>query len=234
MAHALPNPADPWLAATLTVVDGAIIGTATGGAIVCWSEGARKLLGYTAGEAIGQHRSQLTVGEERDDIDTLLEETSASVMPASRDITWRCKDGSILRLPASLFAVRDPLGQPCGLLEFVRARGVAEFPPVRDNAMPLQGYGERDNLLDRALSIALRERVAPFALELSHPMTAIGAYLQGCQYLLNRGVLSELPRVSAAIEQALAQLFRAADIVRRLRLSLLPDAPDQGRTNTTP
>jgi len=208
VAHAPPNPVDPWLAAMLAIVDEAMIGTATGGAVVCWSEGARKLLGHTAREAIGRPRSWLTVGEERGDIDALLEEASTSVMPAARDVAWRCKDGSILRLPTSLFAVRDPLGQPCGLLEFVRS-------------------------FDRAPSLALRERVALLALELSQPITAIGAYLQGSQHLLNRGVLSDLPRVSAVIEQVLAETSRAGNIIRRLRLAASPDAPDQDRTNTT-
>jgi PAS domain S-box-containing protein len=230
MAYALPKPVEPWLVAALTVVDEAIIGTATGGAIVCWSEGARKLLGYTAREAIGQRRSWLTVGEEQDDIDALLDEASASVMPASRDVTWRRKDGSILRLPTSLLAVRGPLGQPCGLLEFVRRPGVAELPPDRDSAMLVQGYRERDDLFDRSLSIALRERVALLTFELSQPITAIGAYLQGSQRLLNRGAPSELARVNLAIDRALAELSRAADIVRHLRLSASLDAPDQDRT----
>ena len=213
MAHAPPNPVDPWLAALLAVVDEAIIGTATEGAVVCWSEGARKLLGYTAEEAIGQPRSSLTAGEEPDGIDGLPQEASASVLPASRDVAWRSKDGSTLRLPTFLFAVRDPLGQPCGLLEFVRS-------------------GERNDSFDRAALIALREKVALLVLELSQPITAIGAYLQGSRHLLDRGVLSELPKVSAAIEQTLAEASRAADVVRRLRLSASADT-DQDRTSTT-
>jgi hypothetical protein len=59
---------------------------------------------------------------------------------------------------------------------------------------------------------------------MTEPMTALEAYLHAGKRLLDRGLPCDLAKAEAATERALAELARAVDILRRLRVSALRDA----------
>jgi PAS domain S-box-containing protein len=200
--HAPPDSDDPWLRAALALMDEAVIGTTIDGIVVTWNDGARRLLGYHAREAIGCPRSMLTFPDAWADTHALYEEARVGAPVVSRDVAWLHRDGLILRLPVSRFAVHDTLGHPYGLLEVVHDDGLS--------------YRERP--------IALHQTVARLAHEMTEPMTALEAYLHAGKRLLDRGLPCDLAKAEAATERALAELARAVDILRRLRVSALRDA----------
>jgi two-component system, LuxR family, sensor kinase FixL len=200
VSHAPPDSNEPWLRAVLALMDEAVIGTTIDGIVVTWNDGARRLLGYHARETIGCPRSMLTFPDAWADTHALCEEARAGAV--SRDVAWLHRDGLILRLPVSRFTVHDTLGHPHGLLEVVHD----------------------DGLSHRARLIALRQTVARLAHEMTEPMTALAAYLHAGKRLLDRRLPSDLVKAEAATERALAELTRAVDVLRRLRLSALRDA----------
>jgi PAS domain S-box-containing protein len=202
VSHAPPDSDDPWLRATLALMDEAVIGTTIDGTVVTWNDGARRLLGYHARETIGCPRWMLTFPDAWADTHALYEEAGVGAPIVSRDVAWLHRDGSILRLPVSRFAVHDALGHPYGILEVVQDDGLS--------------HGAR--------LIALRQTIARLAHEMSEPMSAIAAYLHAGNRLLDRGLPSDLVEAGAVTERALAELARAVDVLRRLRVSALRDA----------
>jgi len=200
--HAPPDPDEPWLRAVLAIMDEAVIGTTIDGIVVTWNDGARRLLGYHARETIGCPRSKLTFPDPWADTHALYEEARVRAPVVSRDVAWLHRDGLILRLPVSCFAVHDTLGHPYGLLEVLHD----------------------DGLSHRGRLIALRQTVARLAHEMTEPMTALAAWLQAGKRLLHQGFPYDLAKAEAATERALAELTRAVDVLRRLRVSALRDA----------
>jgi PAS domain S-box-containing protein len=205
VAHAPPDSDEPWLRAFLAIVDEAVIGTTIGGIVVTWNDGAQRLLGYHARETIGCPRSMLTFPDASGDLPALYEKASAGAPAVSRDVAWLHRDGSILRLPVSCFAVRDTLGHPCGLLEVLHD----------------------DGLSHRTDLIVLRQTMEHLAHEMSEPLTAIAVYLQAGKHLFDQGPPYDLVKAEAATDRALVELARAVDVLQRLRLSALRDAPLQ-------
>jgi len=195
--HAPPDFNEPWLRAFLANMDEAVIGTTIGGIVVIWNDGARRLLGYHARETIGFPRSMLTFSDAWADAHALYEEASAGPPVVSRDVAWLHRDGVILRLPVSCFAVHDTLGRPYGLLEVVHDDGLS--------------HGVR--------LIALRQTVARLAHEMTEAMTGLSAWLHAGKRLLDRGLPCDLVKAKSATEQALAELTRAVDVLQRLRVS---------------
>lgn len=61
------------------------------------------------------------------------------------------------------------------------------------------------------------EAVRRLAHELSEPITAIVNYLVAAERLLRPGTQLDRTKLEAAIRDALAQVPRAADVLRRLR-----------------
>ena len=127
------------------------------------------------------------------------EEASVGAPVVSRDVAWLHRDGLILRLPVSCFAVHDTLGHPYGLLEVVHDDGPSHA----------------------ARLIALRQSVARQAHEMTEAMTALSAWLHAGKRLLDRGLPCDLVKAEAATARALAELTRAVDVLQRLRLSAL-------------
>src|SRR5665213_993798 len=197
-----PDSDEPWLRAALALTDEAVIGTTIDGIVVTWNDGARRLLGFHARETIGCPRSKLTFSDAWADTHALYEEASVGASVSSRDVAWLHRDGLILRLPVSCFAVHDTLGHPYGVLEV-----------VHDN-----------RLSHRTRLIALRQTMARLAHEMTEPMTALAAWLHAGKRLLDRGLPCDLVKAEAATERALAELARAVDVLRRLRASALRDA----------
>jgi len=201
-----------WLAAVLAAVDTPLIGTTTDGIVVVWNDAARRVLGYTLRETIGRPRSLRMAFDEGNDIRALLEEISARPRGDRRQVARRAKGGSVMRLAVAAYAVRAGLGQQPGILESVQVPGIAARRAKTDSAT----YDwQHSRHIEWPPPTALHQTVE-LVHELSQPMTATAAYLQGARLLLNRGVPSDLATADDAIGLALAQLSRASEICRRL------------------
>ncbi|HUR61802.1 MAG TPA: PAS domain-containing sensor histidine kinase [Candidatus Thermoplasmatota archaeon] len=153
------------LQAALDAIPEGVICVEPDGQVITWSEGARRLYGFTADEAVGRPFCELIVPDDRRDPE---EQTRLAVMAGGEvprfEVVRRRKDGSRLEVTVVLRAIRDPSGQAVGLCSIERevheARGEAEVHRLQ----------ERDRLRTEFMSEASHE--------LNTPLTPIRLQLQ--------------------------------------------------------
>jgi PAS domain S-box-containing protein len=112
------------LAAIVDSSDDIILGQTVDGVISSWNEGARRVLGYSAEEMIGQPVTALLppdrIGEERQILERLARGESVQHL----EIVGRCKDGRIVDVSLTASPLRDLAGRIVGAS--VIARDVTE------------------------------------------------------------------------------------------------------------
>jgi two-component system CheB/CheR fusion protein len=95
------------LSAIVESSDDAIIGKTLDGVITSWNNGAFRLYGYTAGEAIGRHASFLSPVGQKDDIETILRQVRDG-RPVERLETRRLrKDSTIVHVSVTFSPILD-------------------------------------------------------------------------------------------------------------------------------
>jgi PAS domain S-box-containing protein len=85
-----------------------------------WGEGAERLFGYTAQEAVGQHISMLAPPDRAAEPDTFLRRVLDGDRLEQLEIERVTKDGARLQVLLSLMAVRGPDGAVAGALGIYR------------------------------------------------------------------------------------------------------------------
>jgi diguanylate cyclase (GGDEF)-like protein/PAS domain S-box-containing protein len=81
------------------------------GYLTAWNEGAERLFGYRAGEALGQHVLFLYTDDENGDIAEMVLDADHAVA----DVKRRKKSGEVIRVRLSISLERDGTGQPTGM-----------------------------------------------------------------------------------------------------------------------
>jgi PAS domain S-box-containing protein len=106
---------------TECVKDYAIYAISPEGRITLWNEGARRLLGYTAEEALGQHTALTFPEEERRAGRPERELRQAAATGSASDDNWVVrKDGSRFWASGVTTALRDEAGRLCGFVKTFR------------------------------------------------------------------------------------------------------------------
>ncbi|RPJ54215.1 MAG: PAS domain S-box protein, partial [Methanobacteriota archaeon] len=95
------------LAAIVDDSDDAIIGKSLDGMIVSWNNGAERLYGYTAAEAIGRHISFLLLPDQVDDIDELFDKIKSGHSIFHYETGRMREDGTTVQISLSLSPIRD-------------------------------------------------------------------------------------------------------------------------------
>ncbi|MGZ6617969.1 MAG: PAS domain-containing protein, partial [Solirubrobacteraceae bacterium] len=99
------------LAAIVDSSDDAIIAGTLDGRIISWNEGARRLYGYRAEEAIGQHISMLSPPEPSAEMEPLLARVAAGQRVSHLEIRSRRKDGAIVDVSLTVSPIRGRKGE---------------------------------------------------------------------------------------------------------------------------
>lgn len=90
----------------------AVVLTSLDGEVVCWTNGAQAVFGYTSEEALGRRLAELIVPPEQlDDERDVLRQTLEHGL-ASYESMRRAKDGALVYIDSSCKLVRDEHGQP--------------------------------------------------------------------------------------------------------------------------
>jgi len=98
----------------------AVISLTPDGFIAKWNVGAEKLLGYTRGEILDRHISELVSNEERTVLEDLLDDAYDGTRCGARDSRWRHGDGYEVDVSISLSSRRGPDGEVLGYVTVVR------------------------------------------------------------------------------------------------------------------
>jgi PAS domain S-box-containing protein len=108
------------LAAIVDSSDDAIVSKTLEGVITTWNEGAERLFGYTAKEAIGQHISMIIPLDRRDEETSILARLSRGVRIDHFDTIRLRKDGSKLEISLTISPVLDASGKIIGASKIAR------------------------------------------------------------------------------------------------------------------
>ena len=108
------------LAAIVKSSDDAIIGNDLDGIINSWNQGAQRLFGYTAQEAVGQPASILIPSDREDEEPRILERISRGESTHNYETVRQRKDGSLFDISLTVSPIRDAQGRVIGASKIVR------------------------------------------------------------------------------------------------------------------
>ncbi len=105
---------DAWLAAIVEGSDDAVIGKSLDGQVVSWNQGAERIYGYTAEEAIGRAISFLVPPGHEDEIVAILTRVRAGERVAHFETIRRRKDGTVIDVSITVSPVTNSSGTVVG------------------------------------------------------------------------------------------------------------------------
>jgi PAS domain S-box-containing protein len=108
------------LAAIVESSNDAIIGKTLDGVIVTWNEGARRMYGHTAEEAVGRHISMLAPPSRRDETNEILERLRQGERVVHLETVRMRKDGSEFHVSLTVSPVLDDQGHIRGASTIAR------------------------------------------------------------------------------------------------------------------
>jgi PAS domain S-box-containing protein len=135
------------LAAIVQSSEDAIIGKTLSGIVTNWNEGARRLLGYTAEEMVGQPLSRIIPMDRLDEELTILARLGRGERVEHIETVRRHKDGSLVDVSVSISPIRDASGRIVGASKIARDVGARKRAQaaveqaneqLRENAMVLE------------------------------------------------------------------------------------------------
>jgi PAS domain S-box-containing protein len=108
------------LAAIVESSDDAIISKDLNGMITSWNNGAERMFGYTAAEAIGNPVSMLTAPDRLDEMPQILEKIKQGQRIQQYETRRRRKDGQVIDVALTISPVRDAAGRIVGASKIAR------------------------------------------------------------------------------------------------------------------
>jgi PAS domain S-box-containing protein len=112
--------AAPQLASIVASSDDAIVSKDLNGIITTWNEGAERLFGYTADEAVGQSITMLIPEDRIDEEPGILARIRAGERIHHYETVRRRKDGSLIDLSLTVSPMRDRSGRIVGASKIAR------------------------------------------------------------------------------------------------------------------
>jgi PAS domain S-box-containing protein len=128
------------LAAIVNSSDDAIISKNLNGTITSWNNGAERLFGYTAEEAVGQHITMIIPADRRDEEAKILGQIKRGERVDHFETLRQRKDGTLFELSLTISPVKDAAGRIVGASKV--ARDITERKRIE------QALSERALLLD--------------------------------------------------------------------------------------
>jgi two-component system, LuxR family, sensor kinase FixL len=210
MRRKTAEEANSRLAAIVSSSEDAIVGKTLDGIVTDWNRGAETILGYSAGDIIGQSISVTLPPGHEEETTAILERIKRGERVEHFETRRRRKDGEIIDVSVTVSPVWDSSGRLLGASKVLR--DITERQQTRQRLHDLQA-----ELIHMSRFTALGEMASMLAHELNQPLTAAANYLNGGRRLLEGGQPGSIPMVREALERAAEQALRAGQIIRRLR-----------------
>jgi PAS domain S-box-containing protein len=224
-----PNPesisAPEWRQIVQGATDTAIISTDLHGRVTSWSEGARRILGWTEAEMLGQPLDRIFT--EADRLRGQLRQEMADAIALGRgggEEGWRLRnDGVRFWATGEMTPIRNPTGEVVGLVKILRDRTTerAAEEALRElNATLEQQVAERTEQL-RQNEEALRqsqkmEAVGQLTGGVAHDFNNLLQVIIGNLDTLQRNLAPDAARLHRAATNAMNGARRAAALTQRL------------------
>jgi PAS domain S-box-containing protein len=221
-----PLDAAAHLAAIVASSDDVIVSKTLDGTITSWNSSAERILGYTAGEAIGQHIKLIIPPDRWPEEDEVLARIGRGEKVDHFETVRRTKDGRLLNISLTVSPIRDAQGTIVGASKV--ARDITDrLRAEKERAQLLASEKEARQLAEDASRLK-DEFLAVVSHELRNPLNAI----TGWASLLQTGKLNN-EQTTRAVEtilrntQVQTQLIQdlldvSAIVSGRLRLNVRP------------
>ena len=238
-----PELAPYWLAALIESADDAIISKTLDGVITSWNNGAQRIFGYTAEEAVGKSVTMLIPADYIDEEPAILARLRAGDRIEHYETVRVTKDGRTIDISLTVSPIKGPNGQIVGASKIARditdqrrarkALDAAYAEANRARSEAEQAAVEKDRLYQKAEeSSRLKEEfLATISHELRTPLSAI----LGWTRMLRLGQLSDDERTKAldtiernarAQAQLIDDLLDVSRIITgKLRMDVRPSDP---------
>jgi PAS domain S-box-containing protein len=205
------------LAAIVESSDDAIIGKTLDGIITSWNNGARRIFGYTADEAIGQHISILIPPGRENEEPQIQERLRLGERVDHFDTVRVTKSGECVDVSLTISPIRDAGGQIVGASKI--SRDISERKRAEEQAR------RRDAELAHLWRVgAMGNIAAGLAHELNQPLAAIMNYAGVCVNLAKTAPLPQ-EKLLLALNGVIGETQRAGAIISRLRSFVAKQAP---------
>jgi PAS domain S-box-containing protein len=109
-----------WLASIIETADDAIISKTLDGIITSWNNGAERIFGYTAKEAVGQPVTMLIPADHLDEEPTILARLRAGERMEHYETVRVRKDGTLVNISLTVSPIRGPDGTIVGASKIAR------------------------------------------------------------------------------------------------------------------
>ena len=206
--HARSEAALSHTAAMVASSDDAIIGKTLDGVITSWNEGAERLYGYAAAEAIGRPISMLLPPELGHELSEILERLRRGQRIEHFETVRLAKNGRRVDVSVTVSPVRDPRDRIVG------ASSIARDITVRKRIEATMR--ERDTLRSVA-SLA-----AGAAHEINNPLAVVMGQVQLLSDEVGGTARQRIPEILAAVDRIRAIVARMRHLTR---VELLEDSP---------
>jgi two-component system, chemotaxis family, CheB/CheR fusion protein len=118
------------LSAIVESSEDAIIGKTLEGVITAWNDGATRLYGYSAAEAVGRHASFLWPAERRSELDEVIGQVREGRSVERLDAIRLRKDGSLVHVSVNFSPIYDASGHAVGVSAI--ARDITQLVQARE------------------------------------------------------------------------------------------------------
>ena len=115
-----PEVARYWLAAIVESADDAVVSKTLDGVITSWNEGARRIFGFTAAEAVGRPVTMLIPDDHLDEEPAILARIRAGERVEHYETVRRRKDGTLIDVSLTVSPIRGADGRVIGASKIAR------------------------------------------------------------------------------------------------------------------
>jgi PAS domain S-box-containing protein len=224
-----PELAPYWLAALIDSADDAIISKTLEGIITSWNEGAHRIFGYTAEEAVGKSVTMLIPPDHVDEEPPILARLRAGERIEHYETVRITKDGRHIDISLTVSPIKGPHGQIVGASKI--ARDITEQRQARKALDAAYEEAKRARHQAEESSRLKEEFLATISHELRTPLSAI----LGWTRMLRLGQLTDADQAKAletiernarAQAQLIDDLLDVSRIVTgKLRMDVRPADP---------
>jgi PAS domain S-box-containing protein len=141
------------LAAVVDSSDDAIVSKTLDGTITSWNQGAERIFGYTAEEAVGQKILIIIPEDRRDEENEILRRLRNGERIDHFETVRRKKDGSLVNVSVTISPIKDATGKIIGASKVGR-----DISQRKRSDMLLQESEQRFRKLSESLEIEVRNR----------------------------------------------------------------------------
>ena len=174
--------------------DDAIIAKTLEGTILTWNDGAKRLYGYTADEAVGSSISILVPPERSDELPQVLAQIRDGKRISRFETTRIRKDGRRVQISLTISPLKDAQGNIFGACTI--ARDITERKRAEEEIRQLNQELERRVANRTAQLEAANKDLESFAYSVSHDLRAPLRQIDGFVGLLEKSAAAALDRES--------------------------------------